>query len=171
MLGRIRQTLQALTAPLRPVEDDLAAQYLASVTVSFFMTMRRSDRQHHIRVLKYLLANEQNNPALLKAALLHDVGKTKVSITIIDRILAVLGKQFFPQRFDAWGQGEPRGWRKAFVVSVQHPQWGADLFSAVESDQLAHDLILHHQDPVAIVSNDATLRELLVQLQAADDAS
>ena len=171
MFTRIRQTMQALTAPLRPVEDDLAAKYLSPAAFNLFMTMRRSDRQHHVRVLNYLLHHNQENPALLKAALLHDVGKTQVAITIFDRILAVLGKRFFPHRFIEWGQGQPQSWRKAFVVSVQHPAWGAELFDTIEDDEQASALIHYHQAPVTDVPLDEEMRQLLSQLQVADNAS
>ncbi len=168
---RVRQTLQALTASLRPVEDDLAAEYLTPELFALFMTMRRSDRQHHVRVLKYLLAQNSEDTALHYAALLHDVGKTRVSISIFHRILAVLGKRFFPRRFEQWGQGEPTGWRKAFVVSVQHPAWGAEFFDAHADNKQASDLIRYHQDSVATTPLTDTQKELLQQLQIADDAS
>lgn len=171
VLTRIRQTFQALTAPLRPVEDDLAAEYLTPALFSLFMTMRRSDRQHHVRVLKYILAQNIDNTALYNAALLHDVGKTCVSISIFHRILAVLGKRFFPNRFMAWGAGDPVGWRKAFVVSIQHPAWGAELFDAQSDNKQASDLIRYHQDIVAETPLNDDQKILLHQLQIADDAS
>jgi hypothetical protein len=174
--GRVRQTWQALTAPLRSVDDALAQRHLSPASFALFMTMPRRDRQHHLRVLRLLLANNDlpETPAtraLYKAALLHDVGKTQARFTIFDRILVVLIKKIWPHQFAQWSQGDPHGWRRPFVVSVQHPRWGADMLRLVDDDMLACQLILHHQDTLVQTPNDATLRHLLALLQAADDMS
>lgn len=171
MWGRVRQTLQVITAWIRPVDDDaLAAEYLDPALLELFQTMRRSDRQHHLRVLKYLLKRGHNHPSLLVAALLHDVGKTRTRLTIIDRILAVLVKALLPRRFERWSQSEPRGWRRAFVVSAYHPIWGAEMIIAAGGEPLAADLTRFHQTSPGEIQDD-NLRDLLIKLQAADDVS
>ena len=171
MWGRIRQTFQALFAWLRPVDDDLARQHLSPAAFELFMRMPRSDRQHHLRVFEKLRAAGHTHPALLTAALLHDVGKTRTAFTIPDRILAVVVKKLWPARFDQWSQGRPMGWQRAFVVSAQHPAWGADMLAAIDGDPLAVQLIRYHQDCVADVPDDDTLRTLLQHLQTMDDIS
>jgi hypothetical protein len=167
MLGRVRQTLQAVSAWSRPVDDTPAARYLEP---PLFQTMSRSDRQHHLRVLNRLLRQGYDHPALVVAALLHDVGKTRVRFTIPDRIMAVLVKRLMPGQYAVWSQGEAKGWRKAIVASAQHPVWGADMVEAAGGDKLAVKLIRYHQATITD-SMDANLRILLGQLQAADDAS
>jgi len=170
MWGRIRQTLQALTAWFRPVEDELAAQYLDVAEFALFMMMPRSERQHHLRVLKVLLRRGHRQLPLLKAALLHDVGKTQVRFSIPERILAVVVKKLCPRCFERWSQGEPRGWRKAFVTSAQHPVWGAELVADIGCDAEVVWLIEHHQDKLAGLPS-TEYEQWLVQLQAADDVS
>ncbi len=170
MWGRVRQTIQALTAWIRPVDDGLAANYLDEPLLRLFKSMPRSDRQHHLRVLQYLLKRNHQHSSLLVAALLHDVGKTCVNITIFDRILAVVIKALLPRQFNRWSQGEPHGWRRAFVVSAQHPNWGADMIESAGADPVAVALTRYHQTPSTEITNDK-LRRLLIVLQAADDVS
>ncbi len=170
MLGRVRQTIQALLAWVRPVDNALAGDYLSTELYALFKRMARSDRQHHLRVLARLLDAGHDHPALLTAALLHDVGKIRVRFTIPDRIIAVLVKRFLPHRFETWSQREPRGWRKAIVVSAQHPEWGAEMVAKSGGDALTVALIRYHQTPVTDTM-DETLRDLLPHLQTADDAS
>lgn len=170
MWGRIRQTLQALTAFFRPVDDGLAEKYLSTSQLALFKRMSRAERQHHLRVLKKLLKRGQTHPALLVAALLHDVGKTQTRFTLIERILAVLVKKFLPERFVQWSRHTPTGWRRAFVVSACHPAWGAAMADAAGSDPLALALIRHHQDKLQVVPRDE-FENLLAALQAADDIS
>ncbi|MBZ0307894.1 MAG: hypothetical protein K8I82_17630, partial [Anaerolineae bacterium] len=77
LTGRIRQTLQFATAWARPVSDETARIYLNQAEYSLYLKMRRPERQHHLRVFHDLQKAGHQNPALLKAALLHDVGKTR----------------------------------------------------------------------------------------------
>ncbi|MCI0712940.1 MAG: HD domain-containing protein [Chloroflexi bacterium] len=169
MIGRVRQTILAATAYLRPVGDELARDYLSDAEFKLFMQMKRSDRQHHLRLLTYLLKRNHSHPALLTAALLHDTGKSTISFSIVDRILAVIVKKLWPTKFKLWSKGEPIGWKKPFVASVSHPRWGAELLAAAGGDELAVALVRHHQDQADAVPPD--LRELLGLLQEADDRS
>lgn len=170
MWGRIRQTLQAITAWLRPVNDAVAKTYLNEAEFALFMQMGRSERQHHLRVLKKLLKQGHSQPALWVAALLHDVGKTRLTFSIPERILVVVVKKVSPKRFERWSRAEPRGWKKAFVVSAHHPAWGAEMVEGIGSDSLAVDLIRAHQDKFSH-SPQTEFERLLQLLQIADDAS
>lgn len=170
MWGRVRQTLQAISAWSRPVDDTLAASYLSPALLALYRQMSRSDRQHHLRVLRHLLADGHTEPALLVAALLHDVGKTRARFGVFDRILATVVKKIAPQYFAEWGKGEPRGWRRPFVISAQHPAWGAEMLVAAGAEPLAVALTRLHQDDLSQL-HELPLKTLLGYLQAADDAS
>lgn len=123
-----------------------------------------------------------NEPALLTAALLHDIGKTRHPLPIVERVLVVLGNKFLPGRAASWGIGEPAGWRRAFVIKAQHAQWGAEMAAQAGSNPQVVELIRRHQDlltlqevrvpagvPVAASKEDND--QLLRLLQWADDRS
>lgn len=168
--GRIRQTIQLVTAWARPVSDEQAQQYLTQAEYSLYMKMRRSERQHHLRVLNDLLNKGHQHPSLLKAALLHDVGKTRFRFGLFQRVLVVLVKAFFPALFQKWSASEAMGWKRPFVVSAKHPQWSAEMTAAVQMDKLAVELIRRHQLSVPNPPSTEADR-LLLLLQAADDRS
>ncbi len=170
IFGRVRQTLQALFAWIRTVDDVLAESYLSEELFELFQTMSRSDRQHHLRVLKYLLERDQTHSSLVVAALLHDVGKTRVRFTIPERMLVVAVEKIMPSLYTQWGNGEPRGWKKAFVVSAKHPEWSADMVAEMGGDSLAVKLIRYHQSRVSDIADDEVQR-WLPYLQTADNAS
>jgi hypothetical protein len=170
MMGRVRQTMQALFAWLMPVDEAQARRYLAPAEFALFQRMNRSERQHHLRVLSILLQQGEDHPALLTAALLHDVGKTRARFTIPERILVVLVKKFLPRRFDRWAAGEATGWRKPFAVSARHPEWGAVMLEDVGGDPLAVELIRHHQRRL-LGGPCGEMESLLERLQVADDRS
>lgn len=167
---RIWQTTQALTAGLRPVDEGIAAEQLSPELFALFKSMARTDQHHHLRVYKQLIADGHDHPAIVQAALLHDVGKTRVRFTIADRIWAVVVKTLWPKIFVRWSQGEPIGWRRAMVASAQHPAWGAEMVAAADGDPFAVELIAHHQDPITDDLSD-DLKHWLPIFQAVDDAN
>jgi hypothetical protein len=167
---RLWQTFQFIFGWLKPIDDALAREYLTQAEFHLYMRMSRSERQHHLRVLQDLLSNGHTHSALLKAALLHDVGKTRFTFGLPQRIVVVVVKKLMPQRFQKWGSGDPAGWKRSFVISMQHPQWSAEMAAAVNVPALAVELIRRHQSPLP----DAPQSEadhLLLLLQAADNRS
>ena|SRR5260221_9082062 len=166
----MRQGLRALSAWARPIDEDQAAEILSPDLLALFRRMRRSEQQHSLNVLQMLRERGQNHPALLIAALLHDVGKSFIAFHLWDRVIVVLVKAVAPESAQRWGKGLPTGWRRPFVVSFQHPTWGAEMVAAAGGDPLAVELIAIHQTQLAHEPQTLTER-LLIALQAADDAN
>lgn len=147
-----------VTAVLTPGEQEL------------FRRLSAHDQWHSVRVLRLVQVAGGKEPALQKAALLHDVGKTQVRLTLVDRIVVVLGGLWWPGKVADWGNGAVRSWRRPFVVKAQHPTWGAEMATAVGCDALTVTLIRRHQDSLAAVQ-EPELYQLLRILQWADDQS
>ncbi|MBN2470157.1 MAG: hypothetical protein JXN59_05470, partial [Anaerolineae bacterium] len=89
---RLRQGLRALTAWSRPVDFARAEAVLSPAEMALFRRLRRSEQLHSLRVLGAVQAAGESNPALLVAALLHDVGKTVGPFTLPERVLVVLAR-------------------------------------------------------------------------------
>lgn len=166
---RLWQTWQYLTAaPL----DDAAWQEIESrlttTELILYHRYRASERRHAYRVMCALQKAGYEHPALLTAALLHDIGKTRLHLHVWERALVVAFAKLLPGRVERWGIGKPAGWRRTFVVKTQHPAWGAEMAANAGSDVLAVELIRRHQDPLP--SNPAgEIDQLLHWLQWADD--
>lgn len=174
MFARIRYRLWQFWQELwaRPLSAQAwrhVAAHLTPAELALFRRFARSDQVHSYRVMQTLLAAGHDDPHLLKAALLHDVGKTRVRLYVWDRVLVVLGKALFPGKMAVWGQKRPSGWRKAFVVKANHAAWGAALAEQAGSDPAVVALIRYHQDDVAAVPETAVSHQLLLLLQWADD--
>jgi putative nucleotidyltransferase with HDIG domain len=149
------------------VPDDSARAILSEREYELYTRMSRPERQHHLRVLRDL---QNDHPALRKAALLHDVGKTRYRFSLPERILVVLVKAFLPGAFVKWSAASPDSWKRPFVISEHHPQWGADMAEAVGCDALTVELIRRHQ---SIIPHPPQSKadELLIALQNADNRS
>jgi putative nucleotidyltransferase with HDIG domain len=166
---RFRQGLRALGSWLRPVDDALAEATLSPALYALYRRMRRSERQHSLRVLHSLMTAGHTDPDLLVAALLHDVGKTRTRFFLPEKVLVVLVKAVSPTLYRRWGSASARAWRRPFAVSVQHPAWGAEMVAAAGGSPLAVELIRRHADPPESSIDHTRADELLRTLQAVDD--
>lgn len=145
-----------------------------------FAGMPPNDQRHAIAVAHTLRQAGHNHPALMQAALLHDVGKS-LSQPIIHRVLIVLFEAFWPTALQ-WLSYESANrrmvntnslihniswWRRPFVVHAQHPAIGATWAEEAGCDPLGVRLIAKHQDELG---NETTEEQkLLAALQWADD--
>ena len=132
-----------------------------------FFGMSDPDQSHSVRVFQTLVDQGDDNEDLLRAALLHDVGKSLKPLRAWERSLVVIANLILPNQVLKWGQGEPHGWRKPFVVALQHPEWGAALAQQEGGSETLVTLIRYHQEhPLPSTSKD--VQELLERLQTAD---
>ena len=170
MFYRVWQFWQALFAfwPLPQQAWQEIEMVLMPAELALFRTFSLSDQWHSYRVMQDLQGCDVVDKAVLTAALLHDIGKTRVRIRIWERVIAVVLKRLLPDHVKDWGQGEAKGWKRPFVVRAQHPEWGAQMVEKVGTAPLTVSLIRRHQDKVmktAVTDED----RLLHYLQWADD--
>ena len=146
---------QEIEAVLSPPEREL------------FRRFALGDRWHGYRVMCTLREAGHTDPDLWVAALLHDVGKTRVRFTAVDRSLEAVCRKLMPGRVQQWEQGQPTGWQRPFVVRARHPAWSAEMAQAAGSSPTAVSLIRRHQDPLPQPTSHED--HLLQLLQWADD--
>ena len=120
-------------------------------------------------LLRTFCSGGYDHPALLQAALLHDVAKSGIGITVFHRVAVVLLQAFRP----AWlarlaHNAERSDWRRPFARYLEHPTIGARWAEAAGCHPVAVSIIRRHQSSVSI-SPDELEDQLLRLLQAADD--
>lgn len=170
---RARQFWHALIAFPAPEELAQVEEILAPAQMALFRQMHRSEQAHSLQIFLQLRARYEQQADVWVAALLHDVGKSCYPLTIWERVVIVLGRAWFPGRVKAWGQGEPRGWKRPFVVAEQHPAWGAEMAQQAGASPLAVSLIGRHQEPLALSNAPGAFLSLedrlLLALQTLDE--
>jgi hypothetical protein len=167
VLYRVRQAALGLLAFAIPINYSELETVLTPSLLALFKRMRRSEQWHSIRVMRTLVAQGYTHPDLLVAALLHDVGKARYRYTLVGRTLTVLAERFAPQLAVRWGQGQPRGLARPFVIAAQHPAWSAEDMARAGASPLAVSLARHHQ--VAVQEPGCEEDRLLLLLQAVDN--
>ena len=166
---RLRQFWWNITA--EPLPESLRQEIdnsLSSTERELFYRFQENDQWHAYRVYDSLKEAGQSQPDLLTAALLHDVGKTKVNLSVWDRTFIVVTELLKPGKARSWGQGDLQSWKRPFVVRYNHAQWGAEMAQSAGSSDLSIDLIRRHQDPLPEILQSFA-DELLRILQWADD--
>jgi hypothetical protein len=176
-LYRTRQFWQALRSPPSAVDSELIQSILTAPQLALFQGMQASERTHSLRVLQALLEQGETQGDLLVAALLHDVGKSRAPLRLWERIAIVLVKAVCPYCVKRWGEGSAgdwrRNWRRTFVISARHPDWGAEMAAEAGASILTQALIRRHQEGLPPPGDGpASLEDrLLARLVEVDDES
>lgn len=181
---RVRQFWRAIDETPSAADLEEARRWLSKDQWALFLRLQPSDQAHSLRVFRGLQdmvktdAGIDQTP-LFVAALLHDVGKVCYPLRIWERVLIVLAQALIPGMVRKWGREEvkltstpdistsPFGWRRAFVVAIQHPEWGARLAAEAGAPVMAVNLIRRHQN---LLNDQAVSIEerLLMYLQRVD---
>ena len=95
---RIKQFIWSITSRFKPIDYNLLNRYLNKKEKKLFKNLNISEQQHSIRVCNKALelSKDENidKVKLAKIALLHDVGKSKKSLNVIDKSILVLLDKF-----------------------------------------------------------------------------
>jgi hypothetical protein len=160
--GRVAQALyrarQFFGAALARVDAPERAAILAAAQMppplaALFQRMPRPYQWHALNVARRLRAAGHDDPVLLQAALLHDMGKwdpaTGRRVLLPYRVAAVLLRRApgGPRLLRRLGAGPPgpRSWRYPWHLQNQHPALGAHVAAAHGAPHEVVALIRHHE--------------------------
>jgi putative nucleotidyltransferase with HDIG domain len=137
-----RRTLFAFFPSLARPDDDFARHHLPDIEYQLYQRMDPRERDHACRVAKAVLAQAPPSSILIRAALLHDLGKTSSSYHALERILVHL---YTPQNLAA----EPRltGLKGAWQRKLHHAHYGAELIRKAGGCPNVAELVERHHQP------------------------
>jgi len=166
---RVRQFLAALYVYGKKIDRSALEAHLNPAQVELFERMTTSEQRHGLAVLRTLQRDEQSVPALMQAALLHDVGKAEGHVHLWHRVTTVLLCAVSPQLLQRLALDQPNSWRYPFFVQLQHASLGAELAARAGSDARTVELIRWHHSAPQESSLHPAEQMLLAALQAADE--
>ena len=135
------------------------ADYLTKTELDLFLSMSRYDQKHAVDVARYLA--ERGAPmALVRAGMLHDIGKAECpELTLVRRSIAVFLEWRAPE--DAQFLADRGRGKLAYAVYVHknHPEIGAGILEEVSDDAHIIELVRYHQSgtPPEAISRDLEL--------------
>jgi hypothetical protein len=163
---RVAQFLRAAFARPAAAESTLVEQHLPPPLRPAFARLSRAEQAHAIATLRTLLRQGETDADLRAAALVHDLGKSRAPLRLLERVLIVLAQSFLPGQAARWGQGEPSGWRRPFVVAARHAAWGETLVLEAGGSPRLAEIVRRHHDPLPAAGTPVD--RLLKALQSAD---
>ncbi len=169
LMYRIRQFWQSFQRSPGQQDRQFISAILTPAELDLFLGLPIPDQNHSLRVLRTLLTQGEDDPDLLKSALLHDLGKMEHPLRRWERIFAVVINSVFPRLVETWGEDPPNGLNRPLAVLQQHPSWGAELAEKTGCSQRTVWLIRNHEmESPPNFSNPEEIR-LLQKLQSADN--
>ncbi len=143
LMNVIARTTCAFLPGLAKPDDTFARQYLNGSEYVLYAKMDVRDRDHACQVTKTLLSGHpEASSELIRAALLHDVGKSSSSYRPLHRIAVHL----FPSK-NLPALPRLHGFRGAQQRQVHHGYYGADLIRKHGGDERVAELVAKHHDP------------------------
>lgn len=156
MFYRLRQLYKALRPKIKEEELTWLRGVLTEQELSLFDKQLLIEKRHAIDVASEVLCQKSdvvlnlgetafNN--LLKAAFLHDCGKSLISLRLWQRVFIVC-YNYLPQRTKKSITSRQRSiFSKTIVIYHQHPCWGKHLAAKTGLNQEVQALIENHHSP------------------------
>ncbi len=175
MIKRSRQLFRALLCNLDSTDIVFIEEYLDPIEKKLFYNMDVSVQKHCVNVARTVQnicrGQDLGTGRLIKAALLHDIGKTRGSFSLTHRVLYVICYRFIPKFVSHIGEikdSQPLkyGWfnrlQYAFYVHLNHERLGAELARMAGLNQDVIFYIQNHHN----LSMAAQSRELAILYKA-----
>lgn len=173
MLIRIKQFFSAISAKLTKTDLDFINKYLNQEEKRLFFLLDLPTQKHSLNVTKtsFILAKEYTNldlNLLLKASLLHDIGKPSGEIKTWHRVIIVLINRFYPSLAKILALKDSRsiiktlfpGLGKAFYLQKNHPFLGGQI---AKQNQLAPKIVKLIEEHHLPLTNNSCIELRLLQ--------
>jgi hypothetical protein len=126
---RTRQFVRTVMGPATPPGLGDFADLLSPSQTALFRAMAPVDQEHCLRVAAALARQCHASPDLLRAALIHDAGKSTAHIAVWERVAHVLMLHFTPALVGRVGS-PGGGFGHGLYVLAHHAETGARLSAA-----------------------------------------
>ncbi|MEC9113928.1 MAG: HD domain-containing protein [Actinomycetota bacterium] len=143
-----------------PSDVDWAKGILLKSEFALWEKMSASDQKHSIAVAKMARNELPHDAVIIRAGLLHDIGKTAVRSGVVIRVAAAIAKPLANQdTINRWSQG--KGPLATLGALMAYPQLGASMLREVGSDEFIVRWATEHHLPAAEWTVERTRAEVL----------
>ncbi|HLH74087.1 MAG TPA: hypothetical protein VKX96_12445 [Chloroflexota bacterium] len=142
-----RRFFAALSARVEPSDLVVLEEFLNGSERALFLKLSAADQRHSLDLFRRLWNDGHQTPDLLRAALLHDVGKAAGPLPLAFRVVYSLAAGV-NARWAAWlGAPERPGLFRPFYLAAHHPILGAQAAECAGSNPNVVRLIAGHGSP------------------------
>ena len=139
------RTVRGVHPSLVTPDDAWASSRLSDAERGLYLAMDPRDRDHAVRVARALLRTHPDAPqVVVRAALLHDVGKSRRRYRVDERILVHLVRAAPPPPEPPRG-----GLAGARQTAAHHAAYGAEMIRSAGGSARVAELVARHDRPPA----------------------
>ncbi len=139
MIYRIKQFYRGLFAKVTLEDQQFLKKHLSKQEICLFRRLRIGEQRHCLNIAYDCLAINEHNPTLIKAALLHDVGKVQSNLTLINKAFVVL-----VIKLNIPGKMLPQFIKEALYYKKHHPELGAKILEKIGTQSPVIFLTRYH---------------------------
>ncbi|AVX30987.1 HDIG domain-containing protein [Carboxydocella thermautotrophica] len=159
MLRRFKQFFGAIFSKMTDKDREYVNSYLNLMEQTLFYHLDPITQKHCVRVARTCeklfdrLDSEQqsrlNREALIKGALLHDIGKVSFQISLLERVIMVMVNALFPGLVKKYAYLDYRSplswWHRMCHSYLYHGEIGWNVARTINTiDSITLQLIRHH---------------------------
>ncbi|GAA0086163.1 HD domain-containing protein [Clostridium sp. CTA-7] len=152
-LYRIKQFIWGFTSLFKDIDYDYINKFLSEDEIKIFNKLKHNDKHHCIRVCKDSIKMKEDFNIdvdinkLAKAALLHDVGKSKKHLSLIEKSVIVL--------LDKTTKGKIKKYNKVKQIDIyyNHPKIGLDMLKDFNYDKEFLQVVRYHHNKNKVNNN------------------
>ncbi|WP_152891280.1 HD domain-containing protein [Clostridium tarantellae] len=168
MIYRVKQIIWAIICSCKSIDYNYVDKFLNKQEQKIFRRLKKSEQHHSIRVsneaIKLLNNNkyiELDKKEVIKASLLHDIGKIKYPMNLIEKVLLVILNKIT--------KGKIKKISSVLCIDIyyNHPKYSVEILKnlkSVYSNSFIEAINEHH-------NNDLISNNLLNILREADNKS
>ncbi|WP_196593062.1 HD domain-containing protein [Pectinatus sottacetonis] len=156
MMKRIVQFYRAVTADLSYCDELFIKAHLSDKELKLFNDMNAYDKCHavNVAVTAEKMAEQRvdiNNELLIKAALLHDIGRDRYT-NLWDKVFTVIicsiSKSLSLRLAEKNARGIGGKWRRNLYICINHAELSAQKLEKINQKSIAAIVRQHHAEPL-----------------------
>lgn len=152
-LYRVKQFMWGFTSLFKEIDYNYVSKFLNEDELKIFNKLKHNDKHHCIRVCKdsIKMRNDLNIDVdifkLGKAALLHDVGKSRKHLSLIEKSIVVL--------LDKTTNGKIKRYNniKQIDIYYNHPKIGLEMLKRFDYDKEFLQVVRYHHNKEKVKDN------------------
>ena len=162
MLYRVKQFMLGIYSYFQHDDINFIDKYLNKVEKQLFMKLKKSDRMHSLRVCRECIFlgkkyDDFNEYKMAKCALLHDIGKSEISLNIFEKGIVVILNKVTKGRILKYNK------YSRMTKYYNHPKIGKDLLEDIGlDDKEILYCIENHHNKSKVKENNIYLNILII---------
>lgn len=146
MLYRVKQFYWGITPNISKEDEEFLREYLNKTEIRLFFALNKNEQAHSLRTAKDvmdLVKDKESHDKLIRAALLHDIGKIEQKLNVFDKSIMVILHKITGGRLRKFTE------IKKIDVYYNHAEKGYNILKQhLEDERVLYLVRNHHKEEI-----------------------